>query len=247
MKKLLLLVAIAASLCGCPDDYNVRPPGRGEIGSVVDKNYTIGQAQIANVGQPIVRVKSYGVNRVPAFTSPVGITGSMREMQAVELPPNAQFQVVSLMDYEGSAYSVVQPSPALPSNPRLLVDEGGHYKGLAVSLDSDVFEPCEDEDEVCVLPKAIDFKPSKIESVLGSSSFINFEIIYSGATKDTINLLYREYTPDNMARAAFTQNLTYDRVSSSVRFRDVQIRVLDANNESMRYVVESDGSGDDLN
>ncbi len=69
----------------------------------------------------------------------------------------------------------------------------------------------------------------------------NFELVYSGVTKDSITLLYREYTPEDMARAAYSQNLVYPKESTAIRYRDIAITVIEASSERFRYVVKADG------
>lgn len=67
------------------------------------------------------------------------------------------------------------------------------------------------------------------------------EILYQGAGGGVLRLLYREFSND-MARPAFSQELTYDLVSgeeTTVAFRACRIRVLSAGNEGIRYVVQS--------
>jgi hypothetical protein len=69
----------------------------------------------------------------------------------------------------------------------------------------------------------------------------NYEIVYGGTSNGSIKMTYREYTPDNMARSAFFQDLSYDASSPTIRFRNLTMKVVSANNESIRFVVESDG------
>lgn len=242
MKNLALAMCAAVALVACGGDYNVRPVQSNDSRHVLEKNYTLGQTQTAYVGQPVVRVKDYDVRSAgQAFAAPIEFTASMKGSPDVHYPAGTKILAGSMMDYEGKTYFMASPTPALPDAVRLLIAQNGSYSGLAVTWDESVFEPCEDTDIVCVKPSKIAFDPTTIDNIVKGTSFINFELIYSGASKDTINLLYREYTPDDLARAAFSQNLTYDRSSSSIRFRDLQIRVIEATNESMRYVVEADG------
>ncbi|MDO8798955.1 hypothetical protein [Phenylobacterium sp.] len=63
------------------------------------------------------------------------------------------------------------------------------------------------------------------------------EFIYSGVSKGTIKLSYREFIND-MARPSFTQELTYDLAEGDeIGFRGARFRVLKATNTSIRYVV----------
>lgn len=63
------------------------------------------------------------------------------------------------------------------------------------------------------------------------------ELVYSGASKGTIKLLYREFSND-LARPAFSQDLTYDLADGDeIGFRGARFKVLKATNTSIRYVV----------
>ena len=73
------------------------------------------------------------------------------------------------------------------------------------------------------------------ESVTDNS--MKEQLIYTGRSGDTINVSYREYIK-NMARPAFFHDLKYDLSESDVIvFRRWRIRVLEANNEFMRFTV----------
>jgi hypothetical protein len=65
------------------------------------------------------------------------------------------------------------------------------------------------------------------------------ELLYDGRSGTTLRLSYREFVRD-MARPAFTQELTYDlRDDRVVGFRGARLEVIDANNTSIRYRVLS--------
>lgn len=68
----------------------------------------------------------------------------------------------------------------------------------------------------------------------------NFELIYSGIDGETINILYREFTNDNIARPSFFQNLTYSKKNNKIRFRDLIIRIDSVDNEKIVFTVLSD-------
>jgi hypothetical protein len=63
------------------------------------------------------------------------------------------------------------------------------------------------------------------------------ELLYDGNAGATIRLSYREYV-DDMARPAFTQDASYDiRTDNVVGFKGARVRVIDANNTSIKYEV----------
>ncbi len=67
------------------------------------------------------------------------------------------------------------------------------------------------------------------------------ELTYSGVSGSSIRILYREYI-DNMARPAFSQELTYDlKQSPIITYKSVKIEVLKADNSSLTYRVIDDG------
>lgn len=63
------------------------------------------------------------------------------------------------------------------------------------------------------------------------------ELVFSGVSKGTVSLLYREYQ-DDLARPAFSQELSYDLAEGDeIGFRGARFKVLKATNTSIRYVV----------
>ncbi len=63
------------------------------------------------------------------------------------------------------------------------------------------------------------------------------ELIYNGKSKDTLKITYREFK-DNLARSAFTQDLTYDMTESNeIGFRGMIIEVVEATNSFIKFIV----------
>jgi hypothetical protein len=70
------------------------------------------------------------------------------------------------------------------------------------------------------------------------------ELVYAGRAGNIIRIAYKEFKGSEsfyLARPAFFQELTYDLASSNlIVFRVYRIRIMNANNESISFVVESD-------
>ncbi len=67
-----------------------------------------------------------------------------------------------------------------------------------------------------------------------------YQLIYSGKDGNNIKIAYREFSND-MARAAFYQNLTYNLNESKViRYKNIKIKVIKATNEGIKYIVLED-------
>jgi hypothetical protein len=70
-----------------------------------------------------------------------------------------------------------------------------------------------------------------------SAASFKRELVYSGVSGGVVRIAYREFSRD-MARPAFTQELTYDLADGDeIGFRGARFRVLKATNVSIRYVV----------
>lgn len=211
-----------------------------EGGVHYDKNYQIGQELNAYVGQPIARVKEVDRPGGVGFRSPAALRVTYPGEEGRDYAAGTAVVATMKVDYDGDPYFTVHPAQPLPKGYSLLVDLAGAFDGLLAAHDGTVVENC-GRSAICVEPEYIEFNRMPDAEVPRKAPYQHFELVYSGATKDTMHLLYREYTRQDMARPAFTQNLTYDRASASIRFRDYQIRVIAANNESLRYVIEADG------
>lgn len=74
-----------------------------------------------------------------------------------------------------------------------------------------------------------------------TSSGKKLELIYQGVSGSSIQIAYREYIND-LARPAFSQIATYNLDpggTTAIQFKGVKISVLEANNNVIRYIVES--------
>lgn len=73
-----------------------------------------------------------------------------------------------------------------------------------------------------------------------SQDRIRKELIYSGRSRNTIEVSYREFR-GGLAAPAFFQNLKYDLDQSNIlRFQQFTIEVVSATNESIAYKVIGD-------
>jgi len=86
----------------------------------------------------------------------------------------------------------------------------------------------QDFDHLRVGEKVVERKPNFVQ-----------ELVYTGRERDTLKLLYREFS-DDIARPAFAQELTYDLAESrTVGFRSARIEVVEANNTEITYRLVS--------
>lgn len=216
-----------------------------EVTQVGDKNYAIGEERTVYVGQPMVSAKTFNrshsttrreyIASVEPFTFSLSLGG-----RAFSFNQSSEMRDVGKITHVGKEYTLLQMPERALSNNLLMVDDNLLFVGYVkaprkvISAGANIF--------ISTRPKQIQFARRTVEEARNSSQFVNnFEILYSGKTKDEINLLYREYTAEDYARPAFTQNLTYEADSKTIRFRDLVMRVIEVNGESIRFVVEADG------
>jgi hypothetical protein len=70
-------------------------------------------------------------------------------------------------------------------------------------------------------------------------------LIYNGRVGDKINIGYREFSAD-MARPAFNNEVEYDlRESMTIGYKNAVIEVIEATNQSIKYIVRRNFNGAD--
>ena len=241
MKSVQLVAAcLLAALAGCASvqPTTTGPAVQSESKHRFEKNYVIGEEKGAFVGEPIVKVKDYweSTSSANALAADRAATIPLPPFSSIPVPQGSAAIVVGSTQKKGKTYRVIKVDNASASALQFLLNDDGTLEGSAINFMGSKmgwgYTPT---------PPDLRYLPKTLMATDTKKGWRNFEIIYSGATKDSLNLLYREYTPDDMARPSFTQNLTYDRSSMSIRFRDIAIRVISADNQGLRYTVEQDG------
>lgn len=241
-----LTVMIALSGCGSP----IRPPTPEEWQAgtttrrIVDRNYELGNERAAFVGESVIRVKDYHetTDSIGAAVS----TSAPVELFMVPFGPRVTFPAQTGLVFAGKVTDAGEtydayawPHPAYRMYPVLLRGDGT-FSGLLYNTTARRPFPV-DGSFIRATPVLPSFSKAPMTRTQSAAGYTNFEIVYSGATRDAVLLLYREYTADDMARPAFTQQLTYERASETLRFRNIVLRVVEVTGERLRYVVVADG------
>lgn len=236
--KPIILIFIVLFFFACATVTPMRPitsnPER-----IVEKNYEINKLQKVYVGEEIIKVKDYWVTHVTQ--------NKMRCLNDFTLT-NSRFFNDSAK--KGDTFNVI--GTTIHDNRRLYLIKFQNpnitaFYGITEFgewADFGVFGGNTGTPEFKLNPENTKFELVKETKINTSQGFINFEIIFNGTTKDSINFLYREYTPENMARPAFYQNLTYPIDSDVIRFKEIKIKINEITNESISYVVLNDGLPD---
>ena len=236
-----LVCAAIISLDGC--SMTMRPEGPRSAGAErqYTKNYTIGEKKTVNVGDAMIKFQDYWVERIESpVVSPertVNLEGGL-----VDITFNAgqKYAVVGRIAFDGVEYSVV-PVKNSPDVPAALIKQDGTLLNRVARIMPN--------GEVVVVVYSMTVSDPTVRMVRDSEQHIattkgyqNFELIYTGTTATSLNITYREFSPEGLARTAFYQNLTYEAGSKLITFKNFRVAVESASSESITFTVVSDGN-----
>lgn len=216
-----------------------------EPGHVFVKNYELNEQLTINVGESVVRVKDYDIIirhaeeltpdkdfTIGAWTGDVYLAGTA----------GTPITVAGTVQDKGERYHLLQSSLyqlLIPIKADGTYQGGSAARSMGAGGSNIAFSAT---GTLSLKPADTIFTPSKSEKVDSSAGYVNYEIVYTGMTADAINLLYREYTPNDMARPAFYQNLTYPIGTETIRFKKLKIKIYNIDQGSMAYTVLEDGT-----
>jgi hypothetical protein len=236
--NLFVVLFISIIISGCT--HNIRPATRLYLGSdrVFDKNYELGQKLIAYVGQPIIKVKDYKVDRYRGIihmraSDDFVIKGGIVTVKGNK---NTDYPVRGEITIDGETLVVL----SIPGS------HLGASFGALIKADGSVYHKALNGTTILVYsffiaPSNLKFISEKDEQINADAGFVNYELIYAGTDGKSIFITYREYTSNDLAKPAFYQNVIYEAGQSQIRFRDTVIRVHEATNERIMYTVTADG------
>jgi hypothetical protein len=231
--KLIIVSWIVTCFLGCTQ--YVRPTSSEYLGTerVFDKNYEIGQKLSAYVGQPIIKVKAYKVDRYKSnymrASDDFIISGGIVTITGNK---NTDYSVIGETTIGKETYAVVKRR-----NIGVLIKSDGSVHNKVLNIGSKVIMLY----TFSVSPHDLKFYTSKGEKRIVDADYINYELIYGGTDGKSLTITYREYTKKDLARPAFYQNLVYQLGQSKIRFKDNVVEVHEATNEKIVYTVISDG------
>lgn len=237
MRNALLLLGVLTTV-GCA---TVEPVGSPEaaVEQVRERNYALGVQRTAAVGEPIVRVREYTLQKGGAAAvqanKAFAIRGCLHDIRFTEgerRPISGKRQVGGQSVY--------------------VVRKEGYQMGLGNVLGIQVFEDGRIHNKVLTAfntegiyvcrPEPADARLIPVRGQITSQGapYSNYEIIFNGSDGQAMQFTYREYSPEDLARTAFFQNLSYPVGSKTIRFRKLVIDVAGLNEQTITYAVRSD-------
>ncbi|KAF0159594.1 MAG: hypothetical protein FD159_339 [Syntrophaceae bacterium] len=237
-----------------------KPEKRSKTGTIdrlfYEKNYKIGEKITAFVGQEIIRVKSFN-EKTAIFSSVKNVEKIARSKKSMDIhakynwtdyhiksEANKEYQIDKTINIGTQRFNLIELNDDKRSKWGILIDdEGAVYNKAIYSIYHELlFYPS----YISVSPVVFEIS-KKVEGeaeereIEGIIPGMSMELIYSGKNDVSLNATYKEYTPDNMARPAFFQNITYRADVQQLRFKNFVIKLHDVSNEKITYTVLEDG------
>lgn len=233
MYRIVCLIS-ATLLSACAQVEFAQGPQLLSQDIVSDKSYEIGVAQTAFVGNSMIRVRDYRVERFSGAEVRINESFTVNGFGF-----NRQFIDGETYRYGGRTSLNDEPMHFfLVGTYGILFDESGQvqHKILNLSTGTNVFLVY--EYETTSTPGSVERVVSERQTATPDGQ--NFELVYSGRTSDAIRINYREFTDDNMARQAFYQELSYPADAEEIRFRDLVIQVDEVRADAITFTVMED-------
>lgn len=204
----------------------------------IDKNYKLNEKNSAYIGSSMIKISDFNVVTTKTNKMKLNKDYSLKAeiLQTFNFSKNDTFVIKGTWIIDGINYTAVN-NKKYPDI-FLLLDNNNNLIEDYLTRFSDnylMFKPA--------------FKTNisgmKFERIIDVSNnykkgATNFELIYTGKNSNSFMLTYREYTSDDIARASFFQNLTYDISSKQIRFRDILIKINSIDNEKIVFTVLKD-------
>ncbi|MFZ3120184.1 MAG: hypothetical protein WA159_17935 [Variovorax sp.] len=235
---------VLVTLGGCTTP--MRPEGTRKLADehVVTRSYKIGSAKTVTVGEPMVKVEDYWleVSERPVAIADKSFTLSGGPV-SLQYLGGKEYPVRGRIDHDGASYAVVPNTDNPSTYQAALVDVEGKPFSRVVTTGPQLYG-----DHVMVVytmktePPDAKLLRQRATNVVSTKGFINYELLYTGSNASGINLTYREFSPEGLARVAFFQNLTYPADARSITFKQLRIRVERASADGITFTVTEDGA-----
>ncbi len=232
------LLAGAHGTTQCPGDNPPVRVAQQKTEELWQKSYSVGAPMSVVVGETVLRRKQFvrHTSITPAFCLLNGIdlkAGFGRRFQV------AGGTVLVVREYRtigGVSYSLAQWG----SGSGILIDEN-------LNVFPKIANPTQIGWVVMVpTPKYFSAPPTvdrtSIISTTESPGKENIELVYNGTDGQSLRFQYREYTSDDMARPAFSQDLTYPAKAKTIRFKSFSMKITKVSDDALEFTIEDDGA-----
>lgn len=211
------------------------------------KSYELNEIKTAYTGQEIVSVRQNA--KIVADVQQIDISEKIYVDYAgsrkIEVDAHTyQLKDVILYDEALGFGNIGEVYYLLPTAP----NRDDWRWGLLVDSDGNIFERalyCYNSLELWISPTLIVNPNQKLFKQASNKNHGRsvglYELIYSGKNDVSLNIAYKEYTVNDLARPSYFQNLTYEANAKQIRFRNFVLQIHEATNGKLIYSVLEDG------
>ena len=236
-----ILIICIFWLTGCTSftPYRERLLGTDQV---VNKNYELNVKRATYVGESMIKVKDYYLSKFSAKTLSPSVDLTIKYgLTKFAFNAQEQYEIVGETVKNGINFHLINIVPKEPDSFLLLISEDGEVDGRSLirNLDLGIYQ--QNWFKYKTLPPDAKFIMNEITKVDSSQGYQNYELIYTGKDEKSLHITYREYSPDNLARTAFFQDLIYPSNAKIIRFKDYKILVHDATSEGITFTVVEEG------
>lgn len=202
---------------------------------IEDKNYKVGDTLTAYVGEPVVKKRIYlaKIQSKLAATPAMSAVLVSSDYGSISLIENKNYEVKYDVFINGVRYSAMDV-PTKTGIMAVLFDSSGTIYSKVLK-DGKLLP-----DSFKVSPLTAYVNVTRPEEIISKKMIENYEIVFGGVNNSQINMTYREYSPDDVARTAFFQELTYPTNSEFIRYKALKIKVHKTSSEGITFEVVSD-------
>jgi hypothetical protein len=209
---------------------------------VFNKDYELNVKKTAYVGNQMISIKNYHLSRfnAKAISPNIDLTIKYGRFNQTYYALD-EYAIVGEAVIKKKNYHLISILPLEPNSDLLLISENGEVGGRSLILNLYFRYYQMNWFKYKILPSGAKFIMKEDTKIDTSQGYENYELIYTGKDKEAIHITYREYSPDDLARTAFFQNLTYPADAKVIRFKGFKILVDEATSESITFKVVEEG------
>ena len=236
MRSVLLSVSLLF-LSACVTtvgQYDGRITDRANVAST---SYDLGQVYRVTVGDNILKREQYTGyyvhNELQPTNSFVISGGLMSTAFSFQGSEEEIFPIVA-QNNKGN------PMFRIPGTRFMMgVGTDGYWDNTVASANA-MTSPIGSGGQYSLTPSTTRFEAHKIFKWKKGTPYINHELLLTGFSSSGIHLLFREYTPNDLIRASFSQEAVYPLNSKNIEFKKYKLEILNQDSNSLTYKVVAD-------
>ncbi len=209
---------------------------------VINKNYELDVRKTTYVGESMIKVKDYFLAKFSAKTISPNTDITIKDVRfAHTFYAQDEYGIAGTTVKNGVSFYLIKILPNNHDSFLLLISENGEVDGRSLFRNHDLGIYQINRFKYKIDPPYAKFIMQDVTETDTTQGYENYELIYTGKDKEAIHITYREYSPEDLARTAFFQNLTYPSDAKVIRFKGFKIMVDEATSESITFKVVEEG------